>query len=88
CSPGKRSAAGEMYPDSGWRLIRATRQLRFVGSPGKRSATGEMYPDSGWRLILATRQPRFVAPVSAAPPGRCTRIAAGALSGLPVSSGL
>ncbi|MDV0911488.1 hypothetical protein, partial [Klebsiella variicola] len=59
-----------------------------VCSPGKRSATGEMYPDSGWRLIRATSQPRFVAPVSAAPPGRCTRITAGALSGLPVSSGL
>ncbi|MCR3901171.1 hypothetical protein, partial [Klebsiella variicola] len=59
-----------------------------VCSPGKRSGTGEMYPDSGWRLIRATSQPRFVAPVSAAPPGRCTRIAAGALSGLPVSPGL
>ncbi|WP_368824155.1 hypothetical protein, partial [Klebsiella variicola] len=59
-----------------------------VCSPGKRSATGEIFPDSGWRLIRATRQLRFVAPVSAAAPGRCTRIAAGALSGLPVSSGL
>ncbi|MGU6051527.1 hypothetical protein, partial [Klebsiella aerogenes] len=57
-------------------------------SPGKRSATGEMYPDSGWRLIRATGQLRFVAPVSAAPPGRCTRIAADALSGLQASSAL
>ena len=31
---------------------------------------------------------QFVAPVSAAPPGRCSRIAACALSGLPVSPGL
>ncbi|MGU5945985.1 hypothetical protein ACV1E5_20715, partial [Klebsiella variicola] len=59
-----------------------------VGSPGKRSATGEIFPDSGWRLIRVTRQLRLVAPVSAAAPGRCTRIAAGALSGLPVSFGL
>ncbi|MBZ5780996.1 hypothetical protein K8366_18650, partial [Klebsiella aerogenes] len=56
-----------------------------VCSPGKRSATGERLPDGGWRLSRATGPLRFVAPVSAAPPGRGSRRAAGTLAGRPVT---
>ncbi|EOV2273205.1 hypothetical protein ACODV5_000814, partial [Klebsiella aerogenes] len=72
-----------------WRLVPYPGyQSAPVCSPGKRSATGERFPDGGWRLIRATGPLRFVAPVSVAPPGRGSRMAAGVLSGLPVRSGL
>ncbi|WP_228339538.1 sodium ion-translocating decarboxylase subunit beta, partial [Klebsiella aerogenes] len=31
CSPGKRSATGERFPDGGWRLIRATGLMHAMG---------------------------------------------------------
>ncbi|MEQ0228391.1 hypothetical protein ABLV17_11470, partial [Klebsiella sp. CN_Kp091] len=46
CSPGKRSATGERFPDSGWRLIRAAGPLRFV-APVSQRHRGEV---PGWRL--------------------------------------